>query len=330
MDEYLLSKKDFTTSMKKAYKNLLNDTDFTDVTLACANNKWAKAHKVILSGNSTFFKNIFIKNPHKNPLVYLKGVKIEDLEAVLEFIYLGETKVGKTNVNSFLETAKELEVEGLTEDKGDDSTDGEQLKTGDNQEETSSILDSPNLSIDDSSYTIDQEVTDDKTTVGTLPDSYSGACQLCGFVTKAKTKYNKDMVIKRHVERVHNRDNSVEDVKIEANTSSQISQADIDVITVTDTAEEFYQKYIKDVDNSKDDKKFQADNQNESVAAINISENMMVVIEEEQTDTLQETVTPQDSASYGCKFCGFVTVAQTKHNRKMVMKRHTEKVHSGI
>ena len=102
--------------MKKTYENLLSDTYFADVTLACENDKVVKAHKLILSGSSSFFRHLLIVNPHNHPLIYLKGVDMRDLQAVLQFIYLGETKVEKDMVTSFLEAARELEVEGLTKD----------------------------------------------------------------------------------------------------------------------------------------------------------------------------------------------------------------------
>ena len=105
--------------MKKTDMSLLSDTDFTDVTLTCQNNKWVKAHKLILSSSSSFFRDLLLCHPHQHPLVYLKGVNIKDLQAILQFIYLGEAKVAKDMVTSFIETAKELQVEGLTKEKDD-------------------------------------------------------------------------------------------------------------------------------------------------------------------------------------------------------------------
>ena len=127
--KYLLSKNDFSSSMKKTYKSLLNDTYFTDVTLACGNNKWVRAHKVILSGSSSFFRNLLVGNPHQHPLVYLKGVEMKNLQAVIQFIYLGETTVEKDMVTSFLETARELQVEGQTNESYEENS-TEQEKAG--------------------------------------------------------------------------------------------------------------------------------------------------------------------------------------------------------
>ena len=61
-----------------------------------------------------YFKKILLKNPHQHPLIYLTGMNAQNLQAVLEFIYLGEVKIPKSRVISFIKTAKELQVEGLT------------------------------------------------------------------------------------------------------------------------------------------------------------------------------------------------------------------------
>ena len=89
------------------------EKDFTDVTLACEDGKQVEAHKVILATSSPFFKNLLgtIKHPH--PLVYMRGVKSEDLVALLDFLYRGEANVFQENLNTFLAIAEELEVKEL-------------------------------------------------------------------------------------------------------------------------------------------------------------------------------------------------------------------------
>ncbi len=52
----------------------MNDQAFTDVTLATLDNQHVRAHTIILSFGSTFFKNIFVRNLHQNPLVYLQDI----------------------------------------------------------------------------------------------------------------------------------------------------------------------------------------------------------------------------------------------------------------
>jgi len=112
-DDFLLTKNDFEFCTKNAFKTLINDVEFSDVTLACSDNKQIKAHKMILSACSPFFRNLFRKNPHQSLLLYLKGVTHRNMEAILQFMYQGETKINKDYLDSFLDTAQELKVDGL-------------------------------------------------------------------------------------------------------------------------------------------------------------------------------------------------------------------------
>ena len=59
----------FQLSTKETFKSLVNQEEFMDVTLACDDDTQLKAHKVILSACSPFFKNILLKNPHPSPLI---------------------------------------------------------------------------------------------------------------------------------------------------------------------------------------------------------------------------------------------------------------------
>ena len=72
-----------------------------------------KAHKVVLSACSPFFREILKANPHPHPLLFLQNVKQTDLLAVLDFMYLGEVQVVQENLASFLAVAEDLEVKGL-------------------------------------------------------------------------------------------------------------------------------------------------------------------------------------------------------------------------
>jgi len=112
-DDFLLTKNNFELCTKNAFKNLINESDFSDVTLACSDDKQIKAHKVILQACSPFFRKIFLKNPHQHPLLYLKDVTHRDLGAILEFMYEGATKINKDHLDSFLTAAQELRVDGL-------------------------------------------------------------------------------------------------------------------------------------------------------------------------------------------------------------------------
>jgi hypothetical protein len=94
-------------------KNLKMMQIFFDVTLACDDNH-IKALKVILSACSPFFKSVLKRNPHQHPLLYLKGVRYEDINSI-NFMYHGEVNVAQEELNSFLSVAEDLQVKGLTQ-----------------------------------------------------------------------------------------------------------------------------------------------------------------------------------------------------------------------
>merc|ERR1712129_72221 len=107
---------DFVDNLASSFIDLRDEGDLLDVTLVCGDDQLA-AHKVILSASSLFFKSVIKRNPHAHPLIYLKGVKIEDLKALIDFIYLGQTKVCQEDVQAFLVLGEELGVKGLARDK---------------------------------------------------------------------------------------------------------------------------------------------------------------------------------------------------------------------
>ena len=113
-EKFCLRWNDFESNISSAFRELRDDKDFFDVTLACDDDQ-IQAHKVILSACSPFFRNILRRNPHQNPLLYLKGVKYSDLQAVINFMYHGEVKVSQEELNSFLSVAEDLRVKGLTQ-----------------------------------------------------------------------------------------------------------------------------------------------------------------------------------------------------------------------
>ena len=104
----------FETFTGSAFNVLFTDQDFTDVTLVCEEDKQVAAHKVILSFSSKLFRRILLKNSHQHPLLYLKGVDYENLQLILQFIYLGQIELESNQLQNFIQTAKELEVNGLT------------------------------------------------------------------------------------------------------------------------------------------------------------------------------------------------------------------------
>jgi hypothetical protein len=117
-EKFCLRWNDFEGNISAAFRELRDDKDFFDVTLAC-DDEQIQAHKVILSACSPFFRDILRRNPHQHPLLYMKSVKYTDLQAVLNFMYHGEVNVAQEELNSFLAVAEDLKVKGLTQNNSE-------------------------------------------------------------------------------------------------------------------------------------------------------------------------------------------------------------------
>merc|ERR1719228_1465174 len=117
-EKFCLRWNDFETNISGAFRELREDKDFFDVTLAC-DDEQIEAHKVILSACSPFFRTVLKRNRHEHPLLYLKGVKYVDLVSVLNFMYHGEVNVAQEELNSFLAVAEDLKLKGLTQNNSD-------------------------------------------------------------------------------------------------------------------------------------------------------------------------------------------------------------------
>ena len=89
------------------------EKSYCDVTLVSDDRVPFKAHKIVLGASSSFFKDILVHNPHPHPLIYLKGIKHQDLSSILQFIYLGKTQIYTENVERFAQITRYLKITKL-------------------------------------------------------------------------------------------------------------------------------------------------------------------------------------------------------------------------
>ena len=112
-EKLFLKWNDFEENVSRAFGNLRDSCDFSDVTLACEDGQQFEAHKLILGASSPFFQNLLKINKHSHPIIYMRGIKSEDLDAIVDFLYCGEANVFQENLDSFLAIAEELKLKGL-------------------------------------------------------------------------------------------------------------------------------------------------------------------------------------------------------------------------
>ena len=77
--------------------NIFRSKTLCDVRLIGEDDIPIEAHKVILTSASPFFQKLLKKNKHPHPLIFMRGVKYEELAAIVDFLYSGETSIYQEN-----------------------------------------------------------------------------------------------------------------------------------------------------------------------------------------------------------------------------------------
>lgn len=119
--QFSLRWNNYVTHVTEAFNVLRFENDLVDVTLCCDGGK-IKAHKMLLSACSNYFRQIFKENPCQHPVIIFRNFKYEDLNAIINFMYHGEVNIFQEQLESFLITAEFLEVKGLTDNIEDEVT----------------------------------------------------------------------------------------------------------------------------------------------------------------------------------------------------------------
>ena len=79
----------FHAYLASSLRDDFTSNKFADVTLVCDEQKQFQAHKFVLSSFSPILKNLLVTNPHPHPIIYLRGIRQQELESILQFMYLG-------------------------------------------------------------------------------------------------------------------------------------------------------------------------------------------------------------------------------------------------
>ena len=211
---------DFKENITTSFRSLRNEKEFSDVTLVCEDGEQVEAHRVILAVLSPLFQRILKRNNHPHPMIYLRGLKSQDLVAMIDFLYFGEADVSQESLDSFLALAEEMELKGLTGQKAadlfnDDITNSEPLQKGNAiRKEEKSQRRSSNVTFDKSDTAImaanqlvgDFETLDVK--VKSMMEKgnnmvQAGKNKTSTYVCKVCGKEGHPSHIKNHIERNH-------------------------------------------------------------------------------------------------------------------------------
>ena len=115
MDDKISLKNDsFEFQVLCSRRALFVERNFTDVTLVSDDLTQFRAHRAVLAEASSALKNLLqMSQDQSSSLLFLRGINKEILEAILQFIYLGETVIENDTLNQFNTIANELKIQVL-------------------------------------------------------------------------------------------------------------------------------------------------------------------------------------------------------------------------
>ena len=107
--------KHIISNLNHSISDMFTDNNYSDVTLVSDDKIPFQAHRYVLSAFSPVLKNILLSNPHSHPLIYLSGVSHEELNSILQFIYLGVASINYICLDKFFQAAVDLQIKNVAE-----------------------------------------------------------------------------------------------------------------------------------------------------------------------------------------------------------------------
>ena len=113
-EKYNLKWYTYSDHLREMLHEMMKSNELTDVTLVCDDKKQFKAHKIVLSACSSVFKSIINDLPQNSSVIYLRGIQHQEMESILQFMYLGEATFYQDRMSEFLNVAKNLEIKEIS------------------------------------------------------------------------------------------------------------------------------------------------------------------------------------------------------------------------
>ena len=101
------------------FSNALDDSLlfnlFTDITLVSDDDKYYRAHKIVLSSCSSLFGRILETDQTNDRECFINfpGLQHQELKAMLDLMYLGRVSVPHVRIDEFMQFMRQIEVKGL-------------------------------------------------------------------------------------------------------------------------------------------------------------------------------------------------------------------------
>ena len=99
--------------------SIFRDGLFTDLVICCSG-KIFRCHRIVMSAYSSYIKSALsvfevsnIAGNCNTVMILPEEIKVADIESILQFIYKGEVQVHLNAIESFISSAKSLQIKGL-------------------------------------------------------------------------------------------------------------------------------------------------------------------------------------------------------------------------
>ncbi|KAK8375526.1 hypothetical protein O3P69_008387 [Scylla paramamosain] len=114
MTEEILSLKwnNHRTTFFHVLSNVRLKEAYSDATVACEG-KFFPVHKLVMSSCSDYFEQIFQVVQCRHPVIVLKDITHQHMDLLLSYMYLGEVKVARGDLQGLLRAAECLRIKGL-------------------------------------------------------------------------------------------------------------------------------------------------------------------------------------------------------------------------
>ena len=181
----------YSEHLREMLHDIRQSNELTDVTLVCDDNRQFKSHKIVLSAYSSVFKSIFTDLSQNSSVIYLRGIQHQEIESLLEFMYLGVATFYQERVNEFLNVAKSLEIKDISKvvELIEDSTNF-------NYEEKFFESNNDNFIVNKPTSTEgESKLIDDSQSQNISKGMFD--CEQCG------TKYTQKSTLKNHIQSIH-------------------------------------------------------------------------------------------------------------------------------
>ena len=90
-----------STYVTEMLQEFLNSNILTDVTLVSDDGIGCYAHKAVLSACSKTFQTLLKDHGQNNSVIHLIGHAYQDIESMLEYMYLGEATIRHESMDKF-------------------------------------------------------------------------------------------------------------------------------------------------------------------------------------------------------------------------------------